>query len=179
MSLEPLAEEAQEGRGERHHDVFVDQQAEGEDHDRTESLFHAARELPWTSRSAFLDRACAGKAELRREIEELLTLDLVDKLYRAARELPSDERASFLELGCDGLGEASQDVELFGDVLPSGERTPGLVARATDGTLVLLDVEHLSFAMQARIAAFAKDPHVRIVATTSASWRRTSLSGPR
>jgi hypothetical protein len=54
------------------------------------ALFAAALELPVDQRSAFLDRACAGDAALRRQVEALLQLhgdagDFFDKLAPVAR----------------------------------------------------------------------------------------------
>ena len=42
---------------------------------RAEDLFHAAVKRPLEARRAFLDEACAGDAELRRVVEELLSKD--------------------------------------------------------------------------------------------------------
>jgi serine/threonine protein kinase/Tol biopolymer transport system component len=39
---------------------------------RLEALYHAAREKPSSDRAAFLDEACAGDTDLRREVESLL-----------------------------------------------------------------------------------------------------------
>ncbi|HEV3056981.1 MAG TPA: protein kinase [Vicinamibacterales bacterium] len=39
---------------------------------RVERVYHAARERPFDERAAFLDAACAGDAELQREVESLL-----------------------------------------------------------------------------------------------------------
>jgi DNA-binding NtrC family response regulator len=83
----------------------------------------------------------------------------------------------FLELSCDGLGEASQEAELFGERPVKGNASGGLIARSKDGTLVLHDLEHLSLAMQKRIAAIGKDRHLRIVATTSSSTEVLVASG--
>jgi tetratricopeptide (TPR) repeat protein len=43
--------------------------------ERIEELFNAAIELPEAGRTEFLDRACAGQPELRREVESLLTAE--------------------------------------------------------------------------------------------------------
>jgi len=40
-----------------------------------EKLYHAARELVLSQRSAFLAGACGGDEELRREVESLLAQD--------------------------------------------------------------------------------------------------------
>src|SRR5262245_35265231 len=42
------------------------------DHERITSLFAEAMELPAQRRAACLDSTCAGEADLRREVEELL-----------------------------------------------------------------------------------------------------------
>src|ERR1035437_7186722 len=43
--------------------------------ERIEEIFDAAAELPAAERAAFLDRACAGDAGLRRRVETLLAHD--------------------------------------------------------------------------------------------------------
>ena len=43
---------------------------------QSESLFHAAVELPLQERVTFLAEACAGDADLRREVEALLAADV-------------------------------------------------------------------------------------------------------
>jgi len=61
---------------------------------RIEDLFHAAADLPPADRSAFLDRACAGDDQLRREVQSLLDNDaaesnvLADAVAQAAEQLP-------------------------------------------------------------------------------------------
>ncbi len=59
---------------------------------RIESLFLEASALPPAGRAAFLDRACAGQAELRAEVESLLGADHahVDFLERPPSRLAAD-----------------------------------------------------------------------------------------
>ena len=42
------------------------------DSQRAKSIFLAAADRPAGERAAFLDEACAGEAELRRRVEQLL-----------------------------------------------------------------------------------------------------------
>ena len=86
-------------------------------------LFHAAVELPSGERAVLLDRACAGDAELRREVESLLASDQQDKDFieapalevaagLLAREQPQEQVGRQLShyqiaslLGAGGMGE--------------------------------------------------------------------------
>ena len=61
--------------------------------DKLEATFHAALERPLQDRAAFLDAACAGDAELRREVESLLT--------------ESSQSKSFMESPAGGLSVGS------------------------------------------------------------------------
>ena len=51
-----------------------------------ENLYHAALERPADARSSYLDTACGGDAELRREVESLLAQDSASPLDRPAWE---------------------------------------------------------------------------------------------
>ena len=54
---------------------------------RVEELFHQVADLPQAKRAAFLDKACLGDAELRRDVESLLDQDdLKDDVVGAAVE---------------------------------------------------------------------------------------------
>jgi eukaryotic-like serine/threonine-protein kinase len=61
-----------------------------------EDLFHRAADLAPAERAAFLERACAGNEELRREVESLLAVDspqdefLRGAVAQAADLLPSE-----------------------------------------------------------------------------------------
>jgi eukaryotic-like serine/threonine-protein kinase len=62
-----------------------------------EEIFHAAVERPAAVRAAFLDRACAGRPEIRAEVESLLAADATDDApgvgaawERVIRELGSE-----------------------------------------------------------------------------------------
>ncbi|MEM1449329.1 MAG: sigma 54-interacting transcriptional regulator [Planctomycetota bacterium] len=83
----------------------------------------------------------------------------------------------FLELACDGLSDASQEIELFGERDGEGERARGLIARATDGTLVLHEIERLALPLQSRIVEIAKDPHLRVIGTTRSATEALVASG--
>ena len=66
---------------------------------RIDELFHLAADLPTAERASFLERACAGDDELRRELESLLAADVQDGLLRAAvdhamEQLPTTAKES-------------------------------------------------------------------------------------
>src|SRR5688572_17614749 len=58
-------------------------------------LFDSALELPSGERSAFLDEACAGDAELRKELESLIAHDCAGSFM----ETPASEEATRLIAG--------------------------------------------------------------------------------
>ncbi len=65
-------------------------------HQQIKQLFVNARELPAGERDALLDRECAGDPELRREVDELLGLDVADDFLeqgRATQAWVSGERS--------------------------------------------------------------------------------------
>src|SRR5947207_15434670 len=76
----------------------------GQRWDQIEDLFHRAADLAPAERAVFLDRACAGDKELRREVESLLAADsprdefLKASVAQAAGLLPSepDEGAALI-----------------------------------------------------------------------------------
>ena len=55
---------------------------------RLEEIFSAARDLPPVKRAAFLERTCGGDAELRQQVDSLLTA------YAAGGSVPSAEHCS-------------------------------------------------------------------------------------
>jgi len=66
---------------------------------KIESLFHAALELDEASRAAFLDNACGGEVDLRREVDSLLSYSKLSEnfietpaLAIIAKELASKQR---------------------------------------------------------------------------------------
>jgi serine/threonine protein kinase/Tol biopolymer transport system component len=81
-----------------------------------ERLYHAARELPANERARFLDGACAGDDELRREIESLLAQDVSgsNSLGPRAEDLDAPAFAAGDEIGCyrieSQLGEGGMGV---------------------------------------------------------------------
>src|SRR6185295_46731 len=99
-----------------------------------ERLYHAALARPVEERAAYLAEACAGDAELRREVESLLVRDASDLLTRgavvAAAGLVSDVGRSALTghrlgsyqvlapLGAGGMGDVyrARDTRLGRDV---------------------------------------------------------------
>ena len=88
-----------------------------------ESLFHAAVKLPPQARVAFLAEACAGDADLRREVEALLAADvsgesatailsphiIADGLAHVQSERLTGKRINHYQLisllGAGGMGE--------------------------------------------------------------------------
>ena len=64
---------------------------------RIEDLFHQAADLPPAQRSAFLDQACAGDEDLRRDVDALLAHDATQDVAmqaavgRAVEQLPDTE----------------------------------------------------------------------------------------
>ena len=101
---------------------------------RAEELFHAALERPREARRAFLDEACGGDAELRRQVEVLLSKDeqagsLLEKPVLADVTATPNARAPLAEkqygpyrilspLGAGGMGEVyrAHDSKLGRDV---------------------------------------------------------------
>jgi tetratricopeptide (TPR) repeat protein/tRNA A-37 threonylcarbamoyl transferase component Bud32 len=76
---------------------------------RIEELFHRAADLAPTERAAFLDEACAGDDDLRRDVDALLAHDATQDgamqaaVGRAVEQLPDDSTASG---GFTGAGSA-------------------------------------------------------------------------
>jgi serine/threonine-protein kinase len=55
--------------------------------EQIERLYHAALEREEASRTGFLDEACAGDTELRREVEGLLAGDDLEENYIEGRSV--------------------------------------------------------------------------------------------
>jgi serine/threonine protein kinase len=103
---------------------------------RVERIYHEALEQPAADRAAFLERACAGDATVRREVESLLEYETAaggflerPALEEAAKALAADPRRDLIDrqiggyrivtlIGCGGMGEVyrARDVRLERDV---------------------------------------------------------------
>jgi serine/threonine protein kinase len=137
---------------------------------RVEALYHAAEERDPGERAAFLDAACGGDAELRREVESLLAQSvsadgfLREPAMAAAAQMVSNPGGSMLTgrrigvfqiqalLGAGGMGEVyrARDTKLGRDVaikfLPK---------------MFTSDRERLArFEREARILAALNHPHI-------------------
>jgi Tol biopolymer transport system component/predicted Ser/Thr protein kinase len=127
---------------------------------KVEEIYHAARELEPSQRSAFLARACNGDEELRRELESLLAQDAVREgmLDRPAPGL-LNESAVMLAAGAQ-LGP--YEIEA-----PIGAGGMGEVYRAIDtrlGRAVAIKVAAARFSerfeREARAVAALNHPHI-------------------
>src|SRR5262249_8428974 len=92
-------------------------------YEQVDKIFQSAVELAEVQRAAFLDRACAGDAELRKEVETLLAYDkraqgfIESPVFEEAPELLEDDPTRTLvgetigpfkviaRLGAGGMGE--------------------------------------------------------------------------
>ena len=100
---------------------------------RLESLFHDAKELPPAARRAFLDEACNGDSELRRDVESLLSGEAAAGSFLEAPVIEDSGTATSVEsligrqfgsfqitslLGAGGMGEVyrAHDRKLGRDV---------------------------------------------------------------
>lgn len=99
------------------------------DWQKVQSLFLEALEVPPETRARFLDQACAGDSELRREVESLLAHDttseqwLQDALHQTAREMlvsvtiqPGTRIGDYevkALIGSGGMGEVYQARDLL------------------------------------------------------------------
>lgn len=77
---------------------------------KIEQLYHAAREHDEGDRRAFLEQACAGDAELRREIESLLACE---KDAKGFLNEPAMEQAAEA-LAAEQVGGSSSDKIMIG-----------------------------------------------------------------
>jgi eukaryotic-like serine/threonine-protein kinase len=136
---------------------------------RAEELFHAALELPPEERSAFLDAACCGDADLRRQVGELVSRDeqagsFLEKPALASELGATGVRGSLVGrefgpyrivslLGAGGMGEVyrAHDGKLGRDVaiktLPSEfARDPDRLARFRREARILASLNHPNIA---------------------------------
>jgi TolB-like protein/Tfp pilus assembly protein PilF len=139
---------------------------------RSEEVFHAALDQPREARAAFLDRACAGDDEMRRQVALLLEKDDVARSFlerpahlpgtalrdatgaRGAlvgRQLGTYEIASFL--GAGGMGEVyrAHDTKLGRDVAiktlpPAFARDPVRLERFRREARILASLNHPNIA---------------------------------
>lgn len=140
---------------------------------KIERLYHAARELAADERAAFLDQACGGDQELRRELESLLAEDAAasNLLDRGAWETePSGIEDTSAPLFAVGAEIGSYRIEG-----PIGEGGMGVVYKALDTRLNrpvavkllsnrLADVAaRRRFQREARMASSLNHPHILTV----------------
>jgi len=142
-----------------------------EEWERVESLFLEALELSLEERAAFLDRACAGKEDLRREVESLLAYDNASELHIAAAV--EDTAHSLVGAATFTSGTSVGDYEIQ-ELIGSGGM--GEVYRARDVRLardvaikvlpsfLMNDPERLRrFEQEARAAAALNHPNILAV----------------
>src|SRR5271163_2419397 len=96
---------------------------------RVEAVLNESLELRPEERPAFLDRACAGDPELRREVDSLLAN--IDK-SRGFLEQPLQKVAQLLAEGSEGPGSRIQSYQLLRVIGEGGMGKVYLAARADD-----------------------------------------------
>jgi TolB-like protein/Tfp pilus assembly protein PilF len=127
---------------------------------RVEDLFHESLACPPESRAEFLDGACNGDSELRREVERLLAKEARAGRFLETPAVPGDPSASLLglqigayrilsPLGAGGMGEVyrANDGKLGRDVAiktlpPEFARDPGRMARFRREARTLAALNH-------------------------------------
>jgi serine/threonine protein kinase len=140
---------------------------------RIEGLYHAARERSAGERAAFLDAACGGDAELRREVESLLAQQATDEGFldtpgiAMAAQMITSPGASILTgrrigayqiqalIGAGGMGEVyrARDTKLGRDV-----------AIKIQPRLFVADPERTArFAREARLLAALNHPNIATI----------------
>ena len=141
-----------------------------ERYEQADKIFQSAVELAADQRGTFLDRACAGDAELRKEVETLLSYDqqaqgfIEAPVFEQAADLLADDQARTLvgetigpfklvaRLGAGGMGE----VYLAEDSRLGRKVALKLLSRS------LLGDDHLRtrFLREARLASALDHPNI-------------------
>jgi len=121
--------------------------------DRVEQLFHSALERSPEARGSFLDEACGGDADLRRQVELLLSNDVRAGSFLEQR--PADEATVTMAM------EAGRELGPYRVLSPLGVGGMGEVYRAHDSKLgrdVAIKTVPAEFARDsARLARFRRE----------------------
>src|SRR5579862_1485264 len=140
-----------------------------------ERLYHAARDRAASERAEFLDRACGGDAELRREVESLLAQDnfsATSALEHGAWEWAAAANTEDTGLAALAAGSEIGSYKIEG---PIGEGGMGVVYKALDTRLnrpvaVKLLSDRLAdaaarrrFQREAQTASSLNHPHILTV----------------
>ncbi len=139
--------------------------ASGEQWRAVEELFHAALDRPPEERAAFLDRACDGDAELRREVESLLAADQADMAWDRVIRDPGTESdlADRLQAALGGAYRIERELKAGGMSRVFVAMETALKRRVVVKVLaprLAADLDAERFQREIRIAAGLQHPHI-------------------